>query len=232
VPRSRRSDSVPGKNRALRPDIWKQEGSESSSPEPGVNVAGVDEAGRGCLAGPVVAAAVVLPGKGLTGLCLKDSKKLTPRVREELEKGIKEGAAAWALGVAWPEEIDRINILQATMQAMARAVQKLKLQPETVLVDGNKAPPVSVPCHCLPGGDGRVPVISAASILAKVFRDRLMQHLDKRYPGYDFQGHKGYGTKAHMHRLQDLGPCRMHRRSFAPVRRLLSGEDRVWLPGI
>ncbi|MDZ7762003.1 MAG: ribonuclease HII [Desulfovermiculus sp.] len=194
-------------------------------------VAGVDEAGRGCLAGPVVAAAVILPREVVCDPQLQDSKKLSPCVRNRLERIIKELALAWSLGVAWPREIDRMNILQATLQAMSRAVNKLRVQPELVLVDGNQLPPVSVFCRCIPGGDGKVPQISAASILAKVFRDRLMEHLDRRYPGYGFQGHKGYGTRDHVHQLQVLGPCRMHRRSFGPVRRLL--EDRQqWLPGI
>jgi ribonuclease HII len=192
-------------------------------------VAGVDEVGRGCLAGPVVAAAVVLPAS--TQLELKDSKKLSASVRERLEKGIKESVRFWSIGVAWPKEIDRVNILQATLQAMCRAVNTLGIQPELVLVDGNQPPPLAVPCRCVPGGDGSVSAISAASIVAKVFRDRLMGHLDRKYPGYGFERHKGYGTKVHLQMLHTLGPCPMHRRSFAPVRRVL--EDRQqWLPGI
>ena len=195
-------------------------------------VAGVDEAGRGCLAGPVVAATVILPREMVGCPRLEDSKKLSPSIRGRLDEEIKKTALAWAVGVAWPQEIDRINILQATLQAMARAVEKLKVQPDVVLVDGTQLPPVSVSCRCIPGGDGRVPQISAASIVAKVFRDRLMDHLDRRYPGYGFQGHKGYGTKAHVRQLQILGPCRMHRRSFGPVRRLLVEDRQQWLPGI
>ena len=194
-------------------------------------VAGVDEAGRGCLAGPVVAAAVILPWEDLLDLGVKDSKKLSPAKRLELEQRVKRAARAWSLGLAWPEEIDRINILQATLQAMARAVDKLRIRPLTVLVDGNQAPPVQGECRCIPGGDECVPVISAASIVAKTFRDRLMHHLDRRYPGYDFQGHKGYATKGHMRNLQRMGPCRMHRRSFHPVRQLGTGRQ-LWLPGI
>lgn len=194
-------------------------------------IAGVDEAGRGCLAGPVVAAAVILPQSDVVIGKLDDSKKLSAVVRQELERGIKESALAWSLGVAWPPEIDQINILQATLQAMRRALDKLGIEPDLVLVDGNQSPSLSVPCRCVPGGDGTVPAISAASIVAKVFRDRLMDHLDRKYPGYGFQGHKGYGTKAHMQKLQALGPCPIHRRSFGPVRRFL--EDRQqWLPGI
>jgi len=194
-------------------------------------VAGVDEAGRGCLAGPVVAAAVILPANEVRGPQVQDSKKLSSSVRHRLEGEIKAVALAWSLGVAWPPEIDRVNILQATLQAMTRAVNKLRVQPDLVLVDGNQLPAMAVSCRCIPGGDGKVPQISAASILAKVFRDRLMERLDQRYPGYGFYVHKGYGTKFHVHKLQVLGPCRMHRRSFAPVRRLL--EDRQqWLPGI
>ena len=194
-------------------------------------VAGVDEAGRGCLAGPVVAAAVVLPSQGICGLELKDSKKLSAAARSDAEAQIKKSALAWSLGVAWPKEIDRINILQATLRAMSRAVDKLGVELELVLVDGNQAPSVAVPCRCIPGGDGTVAAISAASIIAKVFRDRLMAHLDRKYPGYGFSGHKGYGTKAHLTRLKDLGPCPMHRRSFAPVRRILEKRQQ-WLPGI
>lgn len=191
----------------------------------------MDEAGRGCLAGPVVAAAVILPGETVFESQFRDSKRLSPAVRQELEKRIKDVALSWSLGLAWPEEIDRINILQATLRAMCRAVGKLRLQPKLVLVDGNQPPSLSIPCQCLPGGDDQVPAISAASILAKVFRDRLMQHLDRRYPGYGFQGHKGYGTKDHVRQLQILGPCPMHRRSFGPVRQLFQ-ERQGWLPGI
>ncbi len=193
--------------------------------------AGVDEAGRGCLAGPVVTAAVILPRDGVPGLGLKDSKKLSAPVRLKLEAGIKDAALSWSLGLAWPQEIDRINILQATMRAMCRAVGTLRVQPDLVLVDGNQIPPLYIPCRCIPGGDETEPAISAASILAKVFRDRLMAHLDRKYPGYGLGRHKGYGTKEHMSRLRELGPCRMHRRSFAPVRRFLEDRQR-WLPGI
>lgn len=194
-------------------------------------VAGVDEAGRGCLAGPVVAAAVILPRETVLDSQFKDSKKLSAAVRQQLEREVKDVALSWSLGLAWPYEIDRINILQATLQAMSRAVDKLRMQPSRVLVDGNQPPPLSLPCQCIPGGDDQVPAISAASILAKVFRDRLMLHLDRRYPGYGFEVHKGYGTKDHIRRLQLLGPCPMHRRSFGPVRQLFQ-ERQKWLPGI
>ncbi len=194
-------------------------------------MAGVDEAGRGCLAGPVVAAAVVLPASMHIGLELKDSKQLSAPARERLEKQIKASVPAWSLGLAWPNEIDRVNILQATLQAMCRAVSTLKIKPKLILVDGNQPPPLSVPCQCIPGGDKTVAAISAASIVAKVFRDRLMGHLDRKYPGYGFERHKGYGTKGHLQQLDTLGPCTIHRRSFAPVRRVLK-ERQQWLPGI
>jgi ribonuclease HII len=185
-------------------------------------LAGVDEAGRGCLAGPVVAGAVILaPGQDLPGL--DDSKKLSPRHRQELEGLIKAGALAWGLGVAWAAEIDRINILQATLRAMARAVICLSRKPDLLVVDGNTI----IPSHLLPTpvpmqdavvrGDSLVPAVSAASILAKVFRDRLMESLDRRYPGYGLAEHKGYGTPVHQKALADLGPSPQHRKTFKGV---------------
>jgi len=192
-------------------------------------LAGVDEAGRGCLAGPVVAAAVILPeGCSLPGLT--DSKQLSPAKRSQLELDIKTIALSWSLGLSWPREIDRINILQASLAAMGRALGKLRVQPALVLVDGNQAPKTSVPCQCFPRGDARFAAVSAASVLAKTFRDRLMGHLDKRYPGYGFKAHKGYGTKVHLESLKRLGPSVQHRMSFKPL--LASREQRKWLPGI
>ena len=180
-------------------------------------VAGVDEAGRGPLAGPVVAAAVILgPEPAIPGLA--DSKRLTAARREGLELAIREGAAAWAVVAAPPDEIDTWNILQATLRAMARAVAELPRPPGHVRVDGNRCPELACPCEAMIGGDGRDPAISAASILAKVARDRAMQALETEWPGYGFGQHKGYGTRAHREALQRLGPCPAHRRSFAPVR--------------
>lgn len=186
------------------------------------NHAGVDEAGRGCLAGPVVAGAVILPDTfHLPGL--NDSKKLTAARRAALEPAIKAQAVAWGLGVIWPAEIDRINILQATFRAMARAVAVMKLQPQSLLIDGNKTIPVhllvspSLPQRAIVDGDSLEPAISAASILAKTFRDRLLTVLDRRYPGYALAVHKGYGTAAHLAALRTLGPCPQHRLTFRGV---------------
>ncbi len=178
--------------------------------------AGLDEAGRGCLAGPVVAAAVVLPPDADIAR-LTDSKKLTPKVRETLVPEIKSISLAWSLGLAWPREIDRINILQATLTAMKRAVLHLGPTPEKLLVDGNRKIPLNISQKCIVGGDMTEPCISAASILAKTFRDMLMAKLDKRYPGYGLGEHKGYGTRKHLQALKSLGPSPMHRRSFKGV---------------
>ena len=188
--------------------------------------AGVDEVGRGPLAGPVVAAAVILdPARPIAGL--KDSKQLSERKREALAAQIRSDALAWALGRAEVEEIDAINILQASLLAMQRAVTALSLAPELVLVDGNHCPRFACPAQAIVKGDGLVPAISAASILAKVSRDREMQDLDARYPGYGLAQHKGYPSKAHLAALQTLGASPVHRRSDAPVRRVLDarGED-------
>lgn len=184
-------------------------------------VAGVDEAGRGCLAGPVVAGAVILPEKyDLPGL--DDSKKLTAEKREILYPAIREQAVCWSLGLAWPGEIDRINILQATFMAMGRAVHLLKASPSRLLIDGNKTIPPhalmqDIPQKYVVQGDGKIPAISAASIMAKTFRDRLMCRLSRRYQGYGFEIHMGYGTKAHYAALGEHGPCRMHRLTFRGV---------------
>jgi ribonuclease HII len=180
-------------------------------------VAGVDEAGRGPLAGPVSAAAVILdPVRPIAGLA--DSKKLTPARRDGLDLEIRERALAWSIAWASAEEIDRINILQASMLAMQRAVAALNVRPTRVLVDGNRCPDVGCAAEAIVGGDGLVPSIGAASILAKVARDRLMCDLDLAFPGYGFAGHKGYPTRAHIEALRRLGPCPEHRRSFGPVR--------------
>ncbi|WHI48051.1 MULTISPECIES: ribonuclease HII [unclassified Microbulbifer] len=183
-------------------------------------IAGVDEVGRGPLAGDVVAAAVILdPNKPIAGLA--DSKKLTEKKREQLFDEICERALSYSIARATVEEIDQLNILQASLLAMHRAVAQLSVQPEFVLVDGNKKPNWDYPCDTVVKGDGRVAAIGAASILAKVTRDREMVVLDSEYPGYGLAGHKGYPTKAHMEALQLQGPTPIHRTSFAPVRRLL-----------
>jgi len=179
--------------------------------------AGVDEAGRGPLAGPVFAAAVILdPGRRISGLA--DSKILEPERREELAVVIKSRALAWGIGRAEVEEIDTINILQASLLAMQRAVAALTLAPDVVLVDGDRAPAVNCRVRTVIGGDATVRAISAASILAKVARDAEMCLLDERYPGYGFAKHKGYSTEQHFEALDRLGVCPIHRRSFAPVR--------------
>jgi len=177
-------------------------------------IAGVDEAGRGPLAGPVVAAAVVLCAGGIDGL--DDSKKLTAKRRAALEAQIK-AQCMWAVGEASPQEIDDINILQATMLAMTRAVDALGQEPAHILVDGNRLPNWRYPAEAIIGGDALHPCISAASIIAKEYRDRIMRAADMRYPGYGWASNKGYGSKAHMDALQRLGPTPLHRKSFAPV---------------
>lgn len=184
-------------------------------------VAGVDEVGRGPLCGPVVTAAVILdPARPILGL--NDSKKLSEARRERLFDEIREKALAWCIGRAEVEEIDRLNILQATFLAMQRAVAGLAVRPSLALIDGNRCPVLEVPAAPVVQGDGRVPAIAAASILAKVSRDREMAALDALYPGYGMAGHKGYPTPAHLEALRRLGPTPIHRRSFAPVRALLA----------
>ena len=184
-------------------------------------IAGVDEAGRGPLAGPVVVAAVVLdPSQPIDGL--NDSKKLSEARRERLYPLIVERALAHCVVIIEPEEIDRLNIFQATMAGMSRAVKGLVLTATEALIDGNHLPK-DLPCtgSAIVGGDALEPAISAASILAKVSRDRLMVAMEAQHPGYGFAVHKGYPTPAHLAALERLGPCIQHRRSFAPVKRLL-----------
>ena len=177
-------------------------------------VAGVDEAGRGPLAGPVVAAAVILP-HGFDVLGIDDSKKLSPKKREELFEVIKAEALAWSIGQAGPERIDEINILEATKEAMTLAVQGLSLRPDHVLIDGNfTVRALDLPQTAIVKGDANSTSIAAASILAKVTRDRYMEEMDAVYPGYAFANNKGYGTKAHYEGLKALGPSPIHRRTF------------------
>jgi ribonuclease HII len=190
----------------------------------GVLLAGVDEVGRGPLAGDVVAAAVILdPSKTIKGLA--DSKKLSERQREALYAEICASATSWAVGRASVTEIDSINILQASLLAMRRAVEQLHVQPEHVLVDGNKLPRWSYSSEAIVQGDAKVKAISAASIIAKVTRDREMVELEAQYPGYGFAGHKGYGTREHLAALHKLGATPLHRRSFAPVRAVLENGN-------
>ena len=180
-------------------------------------VAGVDEAGRGPLAGPVVAAAVILDElKPIRGL--KDSKAMTPKARDRLFDEIRAKALCCSIAQASVEEIDTLNILQATMLAMQRAVDGLRLRPHVALIDGNRLPVLKVQAHAIVKGDAKVQAISAASILAKVHRDRLCQELHALYPQYGFAGHKGYPTPAHLAALREHGACPQHRRSFSPVR--------------
>ena len=183
-------------------------------------IAGVDEAGRGPLAGPVVAAAVILdelkPIKGLN-----DSKLLTPRMRERLFDEIHAKALCFCIAQASVEEIDTLNILHATMLAMRRAVEGLRLRPNKVLVDGNRIPTLKIAAEAIVGGDAKIKSISAASILAKVHRDRLCLQLHEQHPQYGFDGHKGYPTPMHLEALRTHGACPEHRRSFAPVRDVL-----------
>ena len=194
----------------MEPELYLPEG----------RIAGVDEVGRGPLAGPVIAGAVILdPDKPIEGL--RDSKRLSASRRDELFDQIRERALAWAVGRADVEEIDRINILQATMLAMSRAVEALQPSADHALIDGNRCPDLSCTSQAIIKGDSKVPAISAASIMAKVTRDREMLDLDMRYPGYGLAQHKGYPSKAHIEALESLGVTPVHRRSYAPVRRII-----------
>jgi len=183
-------------------------------------IAGVDEAGRGPLAGPVVAAAVILDEKN-TIRGLADSKKLTALRREKLFDEIRAKALCCSIAEASVEEIDRLNILQATMLAMRRAVEGLRLKPAKVLIDGNRIPVMDILAEAIVKGDSLIPAISAASILAKVSRDRWCAELDLAYPQYGFAGHKGYGTAEHLAALREHGACPQHRKTFSPVAQVL-----------
>ena len=192
-------------------DLWEI---ENSYFEQGiVSICGVDEAGRGPLAGPVCAAAVILP-KGLEIPGLNDSKKLTDKRRRELFPLIQEQAIAYGIAFASHEEIDEINILQATFLAMERALTQLKIQPELALIDGNRQKDFGIKVETVVKGDSRSANIAAASVLAKVTRDLYMEQMAQEYPGYGFEVHKGYGTKAHYQALTELGPSPIHRMSF------------------
>ena len=182
--------------------------------------AGVDEAGRGPLAGPVVVAAVILPASYDLDY-LDDSKRLTALRRERLAPQIESQAIAYAVEFVEVDEIDRVNILQATMNGMQRSVENLKPAPQRALIDGNRAPSLACEVKTVIGGDRLVASISAASVLAKVYRDRLMLSMHDLYPGYGFDRHKGYPTAYHLERLKTLGPCPIHRKSFAPVRKAI-----------
>ena len=190
---------------------------EAACPFP---VCGVDEAGRGPWAGPVSAGAVILDFKRIPE-GLNDSKKLTARARERLEIEIMESAVAWGVGFASVEEIAALNIVGATGLAMRRAIEAMKVAPVFALVDGKYRFPLPCPVKTVIGGDGVSASIAAASILAKVARDRIMHEMDALYPGYGFAAHKGYGAQAHIDALRDLGPCEIHRTSWAPIRALL-----------
>ena len=182
-------------------------------------IAGVDEAGRGALAGPVVSAAVLYSSRPeISGLT--DSKKLSQRARLDLEIKIKRSCACWAVGIATAEEIDRLNVLKATLLSMRRAVNGLTIRPDRVLVDGNHLPEMEYPGEAIIQGDLYEPVVSAASIIAKVTRDSMMQVYAVEYPGYGFERHVGYGTKLHLQSLSDLGATPIHRMTFAPVSQL------------
>lgn len=187
-------------------------------------IAGVDEAGRGPLAGPVYAAAVILhPERPIASLT--DSKKLSAKRRTELAEKIRKNALAWNIASASTEEIDRLNILQATFLAMRRACENLCVMPQEIIIDGRALPPgLNAPARAVIKADDSFPQVAAASILAKTARDQWCMELDQRYPEYGFAQHKGYGTALHMERLQVHGPCPEHRRSFAPVKRLLQGS--------
>ena len=190
-------------------------------------VAGIDEAGRGCLAGPVVAASVILP-QNYTLPGLRDSKKISPKKRYLLEAQIKKIAISWAIGLATPEEIDVLNILRASLLAMERSFSKLSIKPDIVYIDGIHAPNlIGAKVLCVKKGDDIIPQISAASILAKTFRDRLMIKLDKKYPNYGFKNHKGYATRLHLERLKTFGPCKIHRKTFKHVKELF--REVAWL---
>ena len=186
-------------------------------------IAGVDEVGRGCLAGSVVAAAVILnPELPIAGLA--DSKKLTEHKREQLSEIIKQQALCWAIAEASVAEIDQLNILQATLLAMQRAIAALPIQPNHVLVDGNRLPDISIPAEAIIKGDSKIPAISAASIIAKVYRDNLMIDYQKQYPDFSFHIHKSYGTAQHLAEIQQFGVLEIHRKTFNPIKSIIKNN--------
>lgn len=188
-----------------------------------VLIAGVDEAGRGPLAGPVVAAAVILdPLRPIDGLA--DSKILGERKRDSLFEIIKADALSWSVGIASVEEIDELNILQATLLAMQRAVNGLAIQPDEVLIDGNRLPSLLIPAQAIVKGDSKVKVISAASIVAKVVRDKIMVDYYQKYPDFSFHLHKGYGTQQHLAEIEQFGFLPIHRKTFNPVKTMIMQE--------
>ncbi len=225
--RSRRSSSLEQTDLFEQPDLFGPDTGGGPAGDSGALhsrpswMAGVDEAGRGPLAGPVFAAAVILdPDRPIDGL--DDSKKLSPKRREQLAEQIRAQALAWAIAQVDVQDIDRLNILQATLLAMRQACLALSHAPQLILVDGNRLPTgLPAPARAVVGGDALVPAISAASILAKTARDACCLTLHAQYPQYAFDQHKGYGTALHLARLAEFGPCPAHRRSFAPVRKLL-----------
>ena len=210
---------------AVRRERVRMQFTERALWEAGVErIAGVDEVGMGPLAGPVVAAAVVLPREvALDGV--RDSKLLTPRQREHLEAEIRRAAVGIGIGVVEHHEVDDLNVYRAGLEAMARAIAALPSPPEHLLVDARRVPGCDIRQTCVAGGDRTVYSIAVASIVAKVHRDRLMAEMDERYPGYGFARHAGYATAAHLRALRELGPCPIHRRSFAPVRAALGAAD-------
>jgi ribonuclease HII len=186
-------------------------------------IAGVDEVGRGCLAGSVVAAAVILnPELPIAGLA--DSKKLTEHKREQLNEIIKQQALSWAIAEASVTEIDQINILQATLLAMQRAIASLHIQPNHVLVDGNHLPNISIPAEAIIKGDSKIAAISAASIIAKVYRDNLMTDYHNQYPDFSFHIHKSYGTVQHLAEIQQFGVLEIHRKTFNPIKSIIKNN--------
>ena len=198
---------------------------EDDSPQDLELVAGIDEAGRGPLAGPVFAAAVILdPKKPIEGL--RDSKKLTPKERSTLEPIIKERALAWAVAFSTVEEIDQMNILQATLLAMKRAVLSLKIKPTLLLIDGNRMPQMPFRMRTIVKGDDKVPEISAASILAKTAHDRLFETYAIKYPGYGFESHMGYGTHVHVEAIELRGILPIHRKTFEPIASILKAKEK------